>query len=443
MKRLTTFPMPLQFVLAVALLTTSCDTFKDKVVLSGKRETVLTIDTTLTPDSSVSELPIIISPKQNNVDWPMAGGTPSHVMPNLTLADPLNLTWATSIGSGSSEDHRLTSGPVTGNKMIFACDATGVISAIDSKSGVVRWSFNSMPEGQASEAIGGGVAYDSGVAYAATAYGELLAVQADNGKIIWRKSLGAPSRIAPTVKEGTVYALTINNEIHALSAGSGATVWTHTGISEAAGILGGASPAVAEGVVVTAYSSGEVFAFHQNTGQPIWGDLINPALRIDSVASIAHIRARPVIYNGVVYIISHGGQMVALDLKTGNRLWQRDIGSIRSPALMGDSLFVITNGGDLACLKLATGHIQWASALPRLDNDKKPILWAGPVIANDSLVLAGSQGQLLFASLKDGKIVKSIEMSAGTSLSPIIADGALYILAENGNLLKYSSEKKE
>jgi len=423
-----------------ALLFGACDSFKDKVILSGKRETVLSIESTLIPDYAIAKTPVIMPAKERNKDWAQAGGNPTHMMSHLTLDNPLNPTWSTNIGSGASEDHRLTAGPVVGDGRIYACDAMGALSAVNIKDGAVLWTVNPLPE-DAGEAMGGGVAYDNGFVYCTTFVGDLVAIQAKDGKIMWRKSMGAPSRVAPTIKNGTVYALTINNEIHAFTASTGHALWNHAGISEAAGILGGASPAVGDGVVIATYSSGEIFAFQANTGQPLWGDLLNPALRIDSVASIAHIRARPVISGSAVYIISHGGQMIAADLKTGSRLWQREIGGIRSPAVAGDSIFMVTNDTDLVCIKKATGQIHWANALPKVDSDKKPILWAGPVVADNSLILSGSNGELLFANPKDGSIIKTLNMPGGSSQSPIVADGALYVLTDDANILKYSKEE--
>lgn len=427
---------------SAALLFSACDSFKDKVILSGKRETVLSIGSTLTPDYAATQSPIVIPAKERNKDWPQAGGNPSHMMPHLALDNPLTETWAVNIGHGSSEDHRLTAGPVIGDGRIYASDAMGIISAVNVKDGTVAWTVNPLPE-DAGEAMGGGVAYDNGFVYCTTFVGDLVAIQAKDGKLMWRKPMGAPSRVAPTIKNGTVYALTINNEIHAFSATTGHALWDHAGISEAAGILGGASPAVGDGVVVATYSSGEIFAFQPNTGQPLWGDLLNPALRIDSVASIAHIRARPVISGSTVYIISHGGQMIASDLKTGSRLWQREIGGIRSPAVAGDSLFLVTNDADLVCIKKATGQIRWANPLPKVGSDKKPILWAGPIVADNALVLTGSNRELLFASLKDGSIKKTIMMPASSSQSPIVSDGALYVLTDEATIVKYAKEEKK
>lgn len=425
-----------------ALLFSACDSFKEKIILSGKRETVLSIESAITPDYAIAKSSVNIPAKERNKDWPQAGGNPSHMMPHLTLDNPLHQTWATNIGYGASEDHRLTAGPIVGEGRIYASDAMGIVSAVNIKDGTVAWTVNPLPE-DAGEPMGGGVAYDNGYVYCTTFVGDLVAIQAKDGKIMWRKSMGAPSRVAPTIKNGTVYALTINNEIHAFTATTGNSLWNHTGISEAAGILGGASPAVGDGVVVATYSSGEIFAFQANTGHPLWGDLLNPALRIDSVASIAHIRARPVISGSTVYIISHGGQMIASDLKTGNRLWQRELGGIRSPAVIGDSIFLVTNDADLVCVKKATGQIHWATALPKVDSDKRPILWAGPVIADNSIILSGSNGELLFASLKDGSTQKVVRMPTGSSQSPIVADGALYVLTDDAAIVKYSKEEEK
>lgn len=428
---------------AITLLS-ACDTFKEKVPLTGKRETILSIDTALSPDLEIVHAPITLPGVTKNEDWPQVGGEPSHVAFNLFLGTPLHQAWSTRIGQGVSEDHRITSGPVVAGNRIYACDAVGMVSAVNIKDGAILWSVNTVPDDHASEAMGGGVTYDQGIVFCTTSFGDLLALQAQDGKVLWRKSLGSPSRVAPTVKDGVVYAVTINNETHAFTVTQGAPLWTHAGISEVtAGILGGASPAVGEGIVVSTYSSGEIFAFHAKSGQPIWGDLLNPALRIDSVASIAHIRARPVIMGGVVYVVSHGGQMVAYDLKTGNRLWQREIGAIRSPAVIGDSIFLVTNDADLVCVKKTTGQIRWATSLPKLDKDKEGILWAGPIVGDGSLILVGSNGQLLFASPKNGKTLRTFDMEVGAGQSPIIANGSLYVLTDSGTVVKYSNEEKK
>src|SRR3546814_14206991 len=63
------------------------------------------------------------------------------------------------------------------------------------------------------------------------------------------QKMPGPRRAAPTVAGGRVFVVSIDNQLTALNAETGEKLWSHTGFSEPAGLLGGASPAV-EGDIV-------------------------------------------------------------------------------------------------------------------------------------------------------------------------------------------------
>ena len=88
----------------------------------------------------------------------------------------------------------------------------------------------------------------------------VLALDAASGAELWRRQLRAPIRAAPTVIDGKVLVPTADSQLFALDAATGEVLWQHAGLFEQAGILGGASPAAADGIVVAAYASGEVVA---------------------------------------------------------------------------------------------------------------------------------------------------------------------------------------
>ena len=96
------------------------------------------------------------------------------------------------------------------------------------------------------------------------------ALDAESGKIVWRTPLTAPVRAAPTVAGDRVFITTVDNQLIALAAEDGKKIWDHSGISETAGLLGGASAAVDSGTVIAAYSSGELFALRADTGRVAW-----------------------------------------------------------------------------------------------------------------------------------------------------------------------------
>src|SRR3546814_4596588 len=102
-------------------------------------------------------------------------------------------------------------------------------------------------------------------------------------------------RAAPTVAGWGVFVVSIYNHLTALNAETGEKLWSHTGFSEPAGLLGGASPAVEGDIVVVPYSSGEIFALRVENGRVVWSDNLTAVRRVDALSSLADIRGGPVI----------------------------------------------------------------------------------------------------------------------------------------------------
>ena len=107
--------------------------------------------------------------------------------------------------------------------------------------------------------------------------------------------------------------------------------------------LGGASPAVEGEIVVAAYSSGELFALRVENGRAVWSDNLAAGRSVNAVAGLADIRGRPVIDRGRVFAVSHSGRMAAIDLRSGDRVWEQQIASSHGPWVVGDYVFVLAN----------------------------------------------------------------------------------------------------
>jgi outer membrane protein assembly factor BamB len=339
-----------------------------------------------------------------------------------------------SLGSGQSAEKRFTSNVVVQSDVIYGMDTDGVVRAVCFRNGQVLWSMPTAPEGQGLQNLGGGVCVAGGVVYATTSFGQVIAFEAKSGKQVWIQNLKNPIRTAPTVSDGKVFVVNVANETHALDAQTGDLRWSHAGLPESTGILGGAVPAIDSGIIVVPYSSGEVYALDLQTGQPKWNEVLTSTVSTDSLSSISHIRARPIIYQEIIYALSHGGRMVALDLRTGERKWQREFAGIRTPALYEDYLYFVSVDGELTCLNRHDGRVIWSVGLRTVDDNKSKISWAGPLVAGGKLLLTGSNGKIAMHSLKDGKCVNSIETGEGFSLSPIVVNGSLITLADSAIL---------
>ena len=63
-----------------------------------------------------------------------------------------------------------------------------------------------------------------------------------------------------------------DHKLLAYAVDDGRRLWSNAGVEEAAGLLGGSTPAVLGNVVVAAYTSGELLAFDVVNGNSLWTD---------------------------------------------------------------------------------------------------------------------------------------------------------------------------
>ena len=432
--------------IALSLGLVGCESKKDPV--KGSRESLLLTDMSVAPDTSIYGSAVNVGPSVTLTDWKQVGYSPEHAVPVTRLKTDLRLAWKMSVGQGSSEGQRLLSPPVADQSRIYTIDAGSSVSAFGQKEGQRIWQVSLSPkEDGGLSANGGGLAIDGHILFATTCYGEVVALSTKDGKVLWSQKLGTLSRSAPCISDGRIFVTSVNNTTTCLSAKDGKVLWTHTGSPEQTILLGGSTPAVSSGTVIVSYSSGEVHALRTDNGAPVWTDTLLSTARYDSVSSIPHIIAPPVIEGGRVYILSHGGKMAVNDLRSGTRLAQYDMTGVTPVAIGGDNVFVMTKSNQAVCIQKSSGRIRWAVQFPKLYNVLDPgfglekvndaVQWTNPVVLDNSLLLASSNGEILFLHIQNGMKQKVIKTPSSFQLSPVVINGTLFLLNENGDLEAY------
>jgi len=368
--------------LVIIATITSCDTIKEtfetsylgkinnKNRLPGKRISILEQQQSIEPDVAAGKHKIILPPPITNKIWPQTGGRANHAMHHLRLGQTLQEKWSIDIGGGTDGVERLMAQPIIAQDRLFTMDAKTKINAYKLSNGEKLWSTEITPKGEEDDHINGGLAFENGKIYATTGFGQVVALTAKTGKILWRRDVKAPFRTAPTAKDNRIFAITVTNKLFALNGQNGVILWTHTGIEETTNLLGGGSPAIDNGVVVAPYSSGELVALKVQNGQELWSDSLAGGRRDLGTATLASIRGRPIIDSNTVFAVSNSGQLTAINLRTGKRIWERNIGGIESPWIAGNYLFLISNNADLIALGKGNGQIYWVTALPEWKNPK-------------------------------------------------------------------------
>ena len=430
-------------LLSACSLGSMFDRKEEKAPIEGDRISVLELQKGLQADAPLADGQSfeLSAPWINNA-WPQAGGYPNHVMNNLNISgDGYKRIWSTDIGSGSSDEIPLTAQPVVNANTIYTLDTSSTLTAFDITTGKELWDIDVSKEDEDDDIITGGVSYAHNMLFVTNGYDEVLAISPESKEIVWRKRLPAPSRAAPTVIGGRVFVSTIDSRLVALSAANGTGLWEYVGINEVTGLLGSASPGANTDIVVPVFSSGEITALRVENGSVAWSDNLANISRLGGgLESLSDIKAMPVLHKGLVIAISFSGKMVAIDQSTGARVWQRDIAGSQMPWISNNLIFVLSSSNELMAISLVDGRIFWIEELPKYEDEEDkedPIRWSGPIMANSQLLLAGSNGELLEIDTASGKVLKTIRTKKNVQISPVIANGMLFLLSEDGKLTAY------
>ncbi|MCW3798301.1 PQQ-binding-like beta-propeller repeat protein [Sphingomonas sp. BN140010] len=428
-------------VMIAAALLSACNPFnrsRPKTPVVGNRVSVLTQDLDIAVDPETAALPFSLPAVAANPDWAQPGGNPAKSLGHLALGATLGNAWTASIGAGDRPQARLASAPVVADGKVFTIDTTSTVRAFEAASGRQLWATQFGTEkGNGASLFGGGVAVANGRVFATNGLGFVAALDTGNGGIGWQVRLGGPLRGAPSVDGTTVYVMSQDNQIFSLKAADGATNWSNPAALEIAGVFGTGAPAIAQSTVVAGFSSGELNAYRAENGRTVWQDALARTSISTSVATLSDIDASPVIDNGQVFAVGQGGRMVAIDLLSGQRIWELNLAGISTPWVAGDWVFVTTDDAKLVAIARNTGKIRWINQLPAWRNAKSrkgAITYVGPILAGERLIVAGSNGALINVDPATGAFQSQTNVGAGVHLSPVVANSTLYILDDNARL---------
>ncbi|WP_081962762.1 PQQ-like beta-propeller repeat protein [Paracoccus sanguinis] len=419
----------------------------------AEREVVLT-GTRLDPRAVVSpEGPAVVEggavtttalrlPAPRSVEWTTRGANPAHLIPHATLGAGTTRVFSAPIGQPAGKRHRITADPVVAGGRIFTMDSRARVTAT-ALSGGTAWTADATPPGENPDsASGGGIAYEGGRVYVTTGFGELVALDAASGAVIWRQRVEAPVGGAPTVQNGTVYVVARNATGWAVRAADGKVLWTVSGIAGPSGVTGVSAPAVDGDLVVFPFASGQLLAVDTATGLERWSGQVAGTRRGRAIAFIRDLTGDPVIAGNVVLAGSSSGRINAFDRTTGVELWSEKDGANSPVLLAGGSVFAVNDQAQLVRLDAATGGRIYATKLPlyttlRVRKQDDIVAHYGPVLAGGRLFVASSDGVLRVFDPASGAEVGQAAIPGGAATAPVVSGGTLYVAGRDGNLHAY------
>ncbi|MCA8898158.1 MAG: PQQ-binding-like beta-propeller repeat protein [Hyphomonas sp.] len=403
------------------------------------RITMVLTEENLEADPGLASETITLPDPTTIQSWDEAGANSAKTVGHVTAASEFQIAWRANVGTGSSKKSAVSTPPVASSTTVYTLDAAQTITATSLANGRVLWHHKLKGTTKRDKTgLGGGLALQGDTLIVASGYGYVTALDASTGDEKWLHHFETPMTGAPTIKDGRIFVVSNNNEIFALNFDTGETEWSDQAISESARVLGSPSAAAVEDFVIAPYSSGEIIAYLASNGRRLWTDAISKAGRFTPISEINDIGSRPVLAGGLVFASSQSGITIAIDGRSGTRVWTKPIGSVQAPALVGEQMFVLGSNDRLACLNAATGNAYWVVQLREFQKEKKKkkrISYSGPIVASGRIVVASSTGELLAFSPQTGEQVASLKLGGKIYLEPIAVQDKLLVLTDEAKLI--------
>lgn len=336
----------------------------------------------------------------------------------------------------------IASSPAVVGDTLYFVSSAGSLAALDVKTGKPKWVYaieyerkfearnlhgypsaaQTIPDAwdlfTSSPAVAGGKVYFG------SGDGNVYAVDAQTGTLLWKFATKDVVHSSPAVVNNTVYIGSWDSYLYAIDADTGQEKWSFKSgedntIHNQVGFQ--SSPAVVDGTVYIGCRDAHVYAIDAATGRKKW----------DYPTSKSWVIGTPAVRDGMVYVgTSDSSRFMALDAKTGRLRFDFKAGAymFSSAALAGSLAYVGDHNGRLYAIDAKSGKLAWEFQTEASKKDSMKVLNPDGTLNQDAFAP-------LFGDFEDMYIDSYRFISIGAIVSsPVVDKGTVYFGSMDGNL---------
>jgi outer membrane protein assembly factor BamB len=347
---------------------------------------------------------------------------PAELKP-FTPSAQIATVWSNGIGSGADGEY-LTLAPAISDNVAYTVSFNGRVYATDTKTGNTIWSTKL----DASLSAIPVVSQDK--VFVGSIYGKLFALDRKTGKEVWKTDLASSLFSSVAYSKGKVIAYTHDGTITAYNAETGAQEWTQNVSTPSLILVGNSTPLVSGDTVFVGFDNGELWAFNLSSGEKLWDRPVALPSGGSEISRMVDIEANPVISDGVLYIATYQGNLVAMNLASGKDVWIKKFSTYTNFSVTSTRLYVTNADGYVMALDKQTGDTLWKQKL--LEGRSV----TGPAVIGDYVAVADFEGYVHFFDRDSGKYADRIKVGGdGIRGMPMTNEGELIVQTNSGSLV--------
>lgn len=342
----------------------------------------------------------------------------------------LKSRWSRGVGDGQG-DGRYKINPVLVDDTLYVASAEGEVAAVDSATGRVRWKRD------LDLSLSGGVGHHGSSILVGGSEGLVLRLSADTGEEIWRATVSSEVLSAPQGDGRFVVAQTYDGKLMGFDYDSGEVRWTYTSDVPVLTLRGTGTPMIIGDNAIAGFADGKVVAVNLKSGNVAWEARVAIPQGTSEIERIVDIDGSMAVQGGELYVASYQGRVVAIDIRSGRRLWQRNVSSVSGVGVGFGNVYVADDDGTVSAFLRNGQGVRWQNIELGFRELSRPT----PV--NSYVAVVDFEGYLHLLSQVDGTIVGRTKVDSSGARADMIASGSrLFIYSNDGKLKAYDVEAR-
>jgi outer membrane protein assembly factor BamB len=342
----------------------------------------------------------------------------------------LDKRWSRSVGNGQGDGlYRLN--PLLADGVIYAVSEEGELAAFDADSGKLRW------ESELEIPISGGVGKYRDSLLLGGADGLVMRLSAEDGSEIWRQPVTGEVLAAPQSNGQVVVAQAYDGKLMAFDYETGDKLWTFSNDVPVLTLRGTSTPIIYNDFVIAGFADGKVIAVSLDSGSVVWEARVAIAQGRSEIERIVDIDGTMAVQGAELYVASYQGRIVALEMRAGRKLWQRNVSSVSGVSVGFGNVYVADEDGTVSAFLRNGQSIRWQN----IELGYRELSRPTPI--GSYVAVVDFEGYLHLLSQVDGVIVGRDRPDSDGARADMIAKGnILYVYGNSGELIAYDIEVK-
>ncbi len=240
--------------------------------------------------------------------------------------------------------------------------------------------------------------------------GTVMAVQ-KSGAPAWKTDLKSKVESSPVADCKSIYVVTSRGELVSIDAGNGKVRWKK---NVEGPVLFASKPLVVADKVIVATGYGSVEAY-SNNGRKQW-----------KVKLGGGVYGSPSHSKEILYVGAGDRNIYALSIKNGNIIWKFTADSrmvASSPLVYGNLVYAGCYSGTLFAITMKEGKLKWKYEA------KSPIV-TNPIVWREKIAIASMNGEIIALNSNSGKKLWKVQTKSRIVLDPVYKSGEIYFAGD-------------